>query len=116
MAESGNHDGFCRENRRFHEIVYSASRTCAKQLKPCETASGPYRRYVTYQPGRMAAPVLEHKAVMRPILFGNVNQAQATMQDHVNLLGDQFADFLSALSSNADHASAIADGAATKTS
>ena len=62
MAESGNHDGFCRENRRFHEIVYSASRNqfLREATQALRNRVGPYRQYVTYQPGRMAASELEH--------------------------------------------------------
>ena len=51
---------------------------------------------------------------MRAILSGNGDEAQSTMRDHVNLLGDQFADFLSALSSSAGHASVIADRSGRK--
>ena len=54
----------------------------------------PCRRYVTYQPGRMIETMREHEAVMAAIRSGDGDAADRCMRDHVNLLGDSFADFI----------------------
>jgi DNA-binding GntR family transcriptional regulator len=103
MAEAGDPEGFYRENRRFHEIIYAASRNqfLRDTTQALRSRVGPYRHYVTYQPGRMAESIIEHEAVMQAILSGNGGEAQAMMQGHVNLLGDRFADFISVFSDRA---------------
>ncbi|HJP68880.1 MAG TPA: FCD domain-containing protein, partial [Sphingomicrobium sp.] len=58
----------------------------------------PYRRYVTYQPGRMIDTMREHEAVMAAIRAGDGDAADRLMRDHVNLLGGSFADFISSFS------------------
>lgn len=99
MANAADPEGFYRQNRRFHEVIYAAGGNGI--LREWTTALrnrvGPYRRYVTYQPGRMRASIREHEAVLRAILSGQADKAQTLMRDHVTILGDQFADFISSL-------------------
>ncbi len=54
----------------------------------------PYRRYITYQPGRMGKSHAEHEAIIKAIDSGNADKAQKLMRDHVNMLGEVVADFI----------------------
>lgn len=97
--QSNDPESFYRENRRFHEIIYSATHNgyLRETTRALRSRVGPYRRYVTYQPGRMAKSVVEHEKVLQAILAGDAASAQNLMREHVNLLGDGFADFVSIL-------------------
>jgi len=98
-AEAGDHEGFYLENKRFHEIIYAAShnRFLEESTINLRSRVAPYRRHVTYRPGRMKESIVEHEAVVEAIAAGDAAGAQARMHHHVNLLGDGFADFLASL-------------------
>jgi DNA-binding GntR family transcriptional regulator len=91
--------GFLEANRIFHETLYSASSNqyLEEMTKALRNRVAPYRRYVTYYPGRMAASIPEHAAVLDAIRRGDGDAAHRAMREHVNLLGDGFADFISAI-------------------
>jgi len=56
-----------------------------------------YRRYITYQPGRMGKSHAEHEAIIEAIDTGNADEAQLSMRGHVNMLGEVVADFIASL-------------------
>ena len=86
-------------NREFHEAIYDASQTeyLAEQTRALRRRVAPYRRYVTFQPGRMAATIDEHALILDAILRADDEAAQRAARDHVNLLGDNLADFIASL-------------------
>lgn len=86
-------------NREFHEAIYDASQSefLAEQTRTLRRRVAPYRRYVTFQPGRMAATIPEHQRILDAILSADGDAAQRAARDHVNLLGDNLADFIAAL-------------------
>jgi DNA-binding GntR family transcriptional regulator len=90
---------FYEANRVFHEAIYSASNNpfLEEQTRALRNRVAPYRRYVTYQPGRMIETVREHEAVLNAIRSGDAETAGRLMRDHVNLLDDSFADFISSI-------------------
>jgi DNA-binding GntR family transcriptional regulator len=90
---------FYEGNREFHEAVYDASQSefLAEQTRTLRRRVAPYRRYVTFQPGRMAATIPEHQRILDAILSADGDEAQRAARDHVNLLGDNLADFIAAL-------------------
>lgn len=100
-AKAADPEGFYLENKGFHEIIYAASRNAflEENTRTLRNRVGPYRRYITYQPGRMTDSIAEHEAVMNAILAHDGAKAQALMRGHVNLLGEHLADFISALPS-----------------
>ena len=59
-----------------------------------------YRRHVTFQPGRMAATIGEHLAIIDAIERFDAEAAFATAADHVNLLQDDMVDLIAAISAN----------------
>lgn len=92
-------DAFLDANRVFHETLYAASSNqyLEDMTKALRNRVAPYRRYVTYYPGRMAASIPEHALVLDAIRRGDGEAAHRAMREHVNLLGDSFADFISAI-------------------
>lgn len=91
--------GFYEVNREFHEAVYDAAQNgfLAEQTRALRNRVAPYRRHVTFLPGRIAATIAEHAAVMQAIQAGEDDTAHRAMRDHVNLLGDDLRDFIAAL-------------------
>ena len=91
-------EAFYAIDRRFHEAIYvaSANRFLEDTTRALRNRVSPYRRYVTYQPGRMLDSVREHEAVLNAVRAGDAEAAHRFMRDHVSLLGDRFADFVSA--------------------
>jgi DNA-binding GntR family transcriptional regulator len=89
-------------NREFHEAIYDASQTefLAEQTRTLRRRVAPYRRYVTFQPGRMIATISEHRLILDSILNADGDGAQRAARDHVNLLGDNLADFIASLPPN----------------
>lgn len=96
-VKKGDAAAFYEANRVFHELIYTASNNqfLEETMRALRNRVAPYRRYVTYQPGRMIASIHEHERVLDAIRRGDGDSAHAAMRDHVNLLGDNFADFVS---------------------
>ena len=95
-AENGDPDAFYVENLRFHDVIVEScsNRVLQEQLRGVRLLTSPYRRYITFQPGRMTSSVAEHRAIMEAILRGDGEQAAELMRQHVNLLGSGVNDFL----------------------
>jgi DNA-binding GntR family transcriptional regulator len=102
MVEQNDHEGFYQANQTFHEIIYAAShnKVLKEHTYSLRMRVGPYRHYVTYQPGRMAASIEEHVAVMEAVLAGEVEKADTLMCAHVALLGEELTDFISFMRAN----------------
>jgi len=97
--EEDDPERFYEVNREFHEAVYAAANSefIADQTLALRNRVSPYRRYVTFQPGRMAATLGEHAEVLEAILAANPSAAQQAMRSHVNLLGDNLTDFIASI-------------------
>jgi DNA-binding GntR family transcriptional regulator len=90
---------FYEINQQFHDQLYNASNTSylAEQTRNLRKRVAPYRRYVTKQPGRMAATMPEHQRIIDAIHAADAGAAYEAAVDHVNLLGDDMVDFISAI-------------------
>src|SRR5262249_17399206 len=90
---------FYEVNREFHEALYEASQSefLAEQTRALRRRVAPYRRYVTFQPGRMAATIGEHEQILNAVMKADADSAHRAARDHVNLLGDNLADFIASL-------------------
>lgn len=104
---TGDAEGFYEANKAFHEEIYAATRNrmLLEQVRNLRLRLAPYRRLITFQPGRMEASVDEHGDVLAAIVNGDADRADRLMQEHVSILGDSLNDFVSALR-HADHVSA----------
>lgn len=93
-------EGFFLSNNDFHEAIFVGSKNnfLQQESRALRARVNPYRRYITYQPGRMAKSQAEHEAVVEAIETGDADAAQQIMRDHVNMLGEVAADFIASLS------------------
>jgi DNA-binding GntR family transcriptional regulator len=95
-ARTGNANGFYEANLEFHETISAAShnRILQDELRRLTVKISPYRRTITYQPGRMDSSIPEHEQVMTAIFRGEAAQAGQVMRSHVTLLGEGLSDLL----------------------
>lgn len=95
-ARSDNAVDFYDANLEFHGLISAASqnRVLQEQLHSVTLKTSPYRRYITYQPGRMAESITEHEAILDAIEHGDAAAAARTMRGHVTVLGEHVVDFL----------------------
>jgi DNA-binding GntR family transcriptional regulator len=102
LLTSGDHSRFYDVNQDFHDALYDASNTeyLADQTRSLRKRVRVYRRYVTFQPGRMAATIGEHGAILAAIERNDPAAAFAAAVDHVSLLEDDMVDLIAALSAN----------------
>lgn len=104
-ADARDHEGFFAENLTFHDVILESchNRVLQDQIRSVRTLTLAYRRYVTYQPGRMAASIPEHAAIMQSIFTGAGDEACNLMRLHVNLLGEGLSDLLHFLATSPSH-------------
>jgi DNA-binding GntR family transcriptional regulator len=97
---AGDHSRFYDVNQSFHDALYDASNTqyLAEQTRALRKRVRVYRRYVTFQPGRMAATIGEHEAILGAIRRNDPAAAFSAAADHVSLLEDDMVDLIAALS------------------
>ncbi len=102
VDSNGDPSEFYEANKRFHEIIYQGSQNTflIDQMRVLRTRVASYRRYITFQPGRMQTSIGEHEAVVKAIVDRDVEGAQTQMRKHVNLLGDDLSDFIASLPSH----------------
>jgi DNA-binding GntR family transcriptional regulator len=95
-AQAGDADGFYAANLEFHDAIAAAShnRVLQEELRRLTLKISPYRRTITFQPGRMTGSIPEHAAVMEAIFRGDGMAAAQAMRSHVTLLGEGLSDFL----------------------
>lgn len=93
---AGEFDAFYDANIDFHDAIAAAShnRVLQDELRRLSLKTAPYRRAITFQPGRMPASQPEHGAVLAAILRSDGEAAGALMRRHVSLLSEGIADFL----------------------
>ena len=94
--QAGDSDAFYDANIDFHRAIADAShnRVLQDELRRLSLRTAPYRRAITFQPGRMTASQPEHAAVMDAILRNDGTSAAALMRRHVSQLTEGIADFL----------------------
>jgi DNA-binding GntR family transcriptional regulator len=95
-AETGNADAFYDANIEFHDAIAAAShnRVLQDELRRLSLKTAPYRRTITFQPGRMAASQVEHEGVLNAISSNDSIDAGGRMRRHVSMLSEGIADFL----------------------
>ncbi len=97
--ETSDPNRFYAINQEFHDLLYEAAHThfLAGQTRALRKRVSAYRRYVTYQPGRMAATIGEHERILAALDRADADAAFNAASEHVNLLGDDMADFIASL-------------------
>ena len=97
--DASDPERFYAVNHEFHDALYDAAHThfLAGQTRTLRRRVAAYRRHVTHQPGRMAATIGEHERILDAIERADAETAFRAASEHVNLLGDDMADFISSL-------------------
>ncbi|MBN8957506.1 MAG: GntR family transcriptional regulator [Rhizobiales bacterium] len=103
-AKARDVDAFYEANLEFHETISVAShnRILHDELRRLTVKISPYRRTITYQPGRMDSSIPEHGQVMDAIFRGDGAAASQVMRAHVTLLGEGLSDLLHFLRMSGD--------------
>ncbi|MGD9845991.1 MAG: GntR family transcriptional regulator [Variibacter sp.] len=103
-AKARDVDAFYEANFEFHETISAAShnRILHDELRRLTVKISPYRRTITYQPGRMDSSIPEHGQVMDAIFRGDGAAASQVMRAHVTLLGEGLSDLLHFLRMSGD--------------
>ncbi|MFV0246098.1 MAG: GntR family transcriptional regulator [Qingshengfaniella sp.] len=97
--EDNDPDAFYAINEEFHDLLYVAAHThfLADQTIALRLRLSPYRRQVTFQPGKMRATLSEHREIIDAIEAGDSDRAMVAASEHVRLLGDHLSDFIATI-------------------
>jgi DNA-binding GntR family transcriptional regulator len=97
-----SHDG-CREAARgldperyyrmngvFHSAIREAAgnRMLVQEIEFLDKRLSPYRRFITFRPGRTETALREHEAITEAILRRDAEGAAQAMRSHVRILGE----------------------------
>lgn len=77
-------------NALFHGAIHRSARNKAllEQIELLNKRLSPYRRFITFRPGRTETALREHEAVCQAILARDGVAAEAAMRAHVQVLAD----------------------------
>ncbi|MDB5510685.1 MAG: gntR [Enterovirga sp.] len=102
--EKGDADAFYDANLAFHDVVVAAShnRVLQDEIRRLSLKTAPYRRAITFQPGRMTGSVPEHAEILQAILDNDGKRASELMSRHITLLTEGIADFLQFVRASGD--------------
>ena len=94
--DNGDPDRFYDANLLFHDAIVAAShnRVLQDEIRRLSLKTAPYRRAITFQPGRMSRSIPEHAGIMDAILANDGRHASDLMSRHISLLTEGIADFL----------------------
>ncbi|MBF9235135.1 GntR family transcriptional regulator [Microvirga alba] len=98
-ASSNDPDRFYAANGDFHEALYKAARNrfIGEQASLFRRRLEPYRRIVTYHPGRIAVSIKEHQLIVDAILAMEPEAAAAASRAHLDFLRRDIAIILDSL-------------------
>jgi DNA-binding GntR family transcriptional regulator len=102
--EQGDPDAYYYENERFHDCIYRASHNgfLVQQARQLQMRLKPYRRLQLRVRNRAGTSLAEHREIVRAILAGDGEAAEACIQDHVKIQGERFTDFVATIGRQID--------------
>jgi DNA-binding GntR family transcriptional regulator len=83
-------DAYYRANGVFHRAIHdaSANQVLVIEIERLDKRLSPYRRFITFRPGRTETAIREHEAIFDAILAHSASEASQAMRDHVRILGE----------------------------
>ncbi|MBU0584417.1 MAG: GntR family transcriptional regulator [Alphaproteobacteria bacterium] len=77
-------------NGDFHSSIQQASHNSMliEQIEHLNKRLSPYRRFITFRPGRTQTAMKEHEAVFEALLRGDGETASTSMRSHVRVLAE----------------------------
>jgi len=82
---------YYQTNGEFHSAILRAAHNTAlmEQTELLDKRLSPYRRFITFRPGRIETALREHEAIYNAILARDGDAAASAMRDHVRVLGEE---------------------------
>ncbi len=89
-ARSFDPDAYYRTNGDFHAAVHKAAHNTVlqEQIEHLNKRLSPYRRFITFRPGRTETALREHEAVFEALLARDPAAAWQAMRNHVRVLAE----------------------------
>lgn len=90
QAASGTAESYYDANNLFHSAIWEAAdnQSLLQQITLLNRRLSPYRRFITFDPGRKQDALAEHSVIASAIHEGNESAATIAMREHIALLGD----------------------------
>jgi len=90
VAETGEAETFYAANNVFHELIYRGThnRFVERDTRELRSRLQPYRRFITFRPGRLNGTVEEHATILKAVVDGDEVKARAAMHQHLSVLAD----------------------------
>ncbi|MGF1445224.1 MAG: GntR family transcriptional regulator [Pikeienuella sp.] len=97
--EARDHDGYYRENERFHAVLYrqSGNAFLEKECKRLHRRLTPFRRLQLRLRGRLKQSMSEHEAVVAALERGDAEAAAQAVRRHVAVQGEKFYHLINSL-------------------
>lgn len=88
-ARSGTAESYFEANTQFHRTIWSAAgnHVLEDQIVLLDRRLSPYRRFITFNPGRQQESVAEHANIAEAIRNRDEAATVRAMRDHVAVLG-----------------------------
>lgn len=98
-AEHGDSDAYYYENESFHDCIYRASHNgfLVQQTRQLQTRLKPYRRLQLRVRNRVNRSLEEHRDIVDAIIAGDESRAEASIEQHIKIQGERFADFVASV-------------------
>ncbi len=89
-ASAFDPDAYYQTNGEFHAAIHSAAhnKMLAEQIEHLNKRLSPYRRFITFRPGRTDTAMREHEAVFEALLARDGLTASMALRDHVRVLAE----------------------------
>lgn len=89
-ASSFDPEMYYQTNGQFHHAIQRAAhnQSLIDQIELMNKRLSPYRRFITFRPGRTETAIREHEAVFEAILARDGDAAASAMRSHVRVLAD----------------------------
>ncbi|PKP85229.1 MAG: GntR family transcriptional regulator [Alphaproteobacteria bacterium HGW-Alphaproteobacteria-2] len=90
QAETRSADAYYEANTLFHRSIWIASENTVllKQIELLNRRLSPYRRTITFNPGRTQSSEIEHETIVNALVRKDAAAAGAAMRDHVMILSE----------------------------
>jgi len=90
QAVSGTAESYFDANNLFHSAVWEAAgnEVLFQQISQLNRRLSPYRRFITFDPGRKQDAQKEHTTIAQAIHDRQADAAATAMREHVSVLGD----------------------------
>lgn len=81
---------YYRVNGEFHRAIHGAAKNLVlvEEIRVLDKRLSPYRRFITFRPGRTQEALREHDEILQALQARNAAQAAAAMRNHVRILGE----------------------------